>query len=67
MSSEGKCAPSLGAPIVTYVAEFGGDMAKTCLPKGTWVTFAGKKHNKHLPTPFTNTLHLVIACLIFGK
>jgi hypothetical protein len=27
----------------------------------------GKKHNKHLPTPFTNILHLVIACLVFGK
>jgi hypothetical protein len=49
-------------------------MTKICLPKGMWVTFVAKKHNKHLPTPsqtlsnpFTNTLHLVIACLVFGK
>jgi hypothetical protein len=32
-----------------------------------WGTFAEKKHNKHLSTPFTNTLHLVIACLVFWE
>ncbi len=40
-------------------------MTKMRLPKDTWVTFARKKHNKHLPTPFT--LHPVIAYLVFGK
>ncbi len=39
-------------------------MTNICFPKSMWVTCAGKKHNKYLSTPFTNTLHLVIARLI---